>query len=95
MPRYQIEQRHLTHHGRTFHFVSYEGQPAHVARGEAAVPPTWYLMNEGKRREVMPQAVLPAEEVDRLLIEWLDEHVFLAKERANGRRSGSRRAPVV
>ncbi len=77
MIRYHIEQRHLVHRGRTFHFVSYDGQPGHAGRGLPATEPTWYLMAEGKRREVMPHTPgEPAEAVDLLLMAWLDENAF-------------------
>lgn len=93
MIRYHIEQRHIIHRGRTFHFVSYDGQPAHAGRGEPATTPTWYLMTEGKRREVMPHdPAQPAETVDVALMAWLDHHAFGAAEVArivprNSRRS--------
>jgi len=76
MSTYKIDQRHLNHRGRVFHFVSYEGQPANPKREEAAVEPTWFLMGPGRRWSVMPQQVAQAsEEVDRCLIAWLDEHL--------------------
>jgi hypothetical protein len=76
MSNYKVDQRHLNHHGRVFHFVSYEGQPANPRREEAAVEPTWFLMGPARRWAVMPQQVLqPAEDVDRCLIAWLDEHL--------------------
>jgi len=56
---------------RVLHFVSYEGKPAHVGRGEAAEPPMWYLMCEGHRRPVMPHTEgQPPEEVMAALMQW-------------------------
>ena len=56
--------------------MSYEGQPANPRREEPAVEPTWFLMGPGRRWSVMPQhALQPAEEVDRALIEWLEQHL--------------------
>lgn len=76
MSSYKIEQRRLSHSGRTFHFVSYEGQPANPKRDEAAVEPTWFLMGPGRRWSVMPQQATQSEEdVDRCLLAWLDEHL--------------------
>jgi hypothetical protein len=73
----RIEQRRLTHRGRQFHFVSYEGLPANPARLQPATGPAWYLMSAGKRWAVMPhEPALESADVDRLLIEWLDTHVF-------------------
>jgi hypothetical protein len=74
---YKIEQRRLSHRGREFHFVSYEAQAANERRGEPAVPPMWYLMNEGKRRAVLPQ--VPGQslvELDDALLQWVDEQVY-------------------
>ena len=63
---YKFEQRRLIHRGREFHFVSYDAQIANERRGEVAMPPMWYLMNEGKRRPVMEQVPgMPIEELDR------------------------------
>lgn len=77
MAKYSVEQRRLVHRGREFHFVLYEGQPANPKRELPAKEPTWWLMSAGKRWEVMPFQPDQAEpELDRLLIAWLDEHVF-------------------
>jgi len=74
---FKLEQRHLTHRGREFHFVSYEGQVANVARHLGAVEPTWYLINSGKRWPVIAhQPGQEPEELDRQLAEWLERHVF-------------------
>ena len=77
MSSYKVEQRRLSHRGREFHFVSYDAQLANERRGEPAVPPMWYLMNEGKRRPVVPQ--VPGQslvELDGALRQWVDEQVF-------------------
>lgn len=74
---YKIEQRRLTHRGREFHFVSYEGRLANERRSETALPPMWYLMSSGKRLEVMPQT--PGQDeiaLDLALVRWLDQNVF-------------------
>lgn len=76
MTSYKIEQRHLTHRGRAFHFVSYEGRPAHERRGESELPPMWYLMNEGKRLPVMPHLVgQDAAEVEGAFLRWIEERI--------------------
>ncbi|HSA56877.1 MAG TPA: hypothetical protein VLE53_14295 [Gemmatimonadaceae bacterium] len=77
MAAYRNVQRHIVHRGREFHFVSYEGTPADTRREVEAMPPTWYLLNAGKRWPVMPHQVdEPEDEVERRLIEWLDSNVF-------------------
>ena len=77
MSAYRTLQHRLVHRGQTFHFVSYEGQPADVKRLQPAMPPSWYLMLAGKRWMVVPQVseTTPAE-LDRQFGEWLDVHVF-------------------
>ena len=77
MSTHKVEQRRLHHRGREFHFVSYDAQVANERRGEAAIPPMWYLMNEGKRRPVLPHT--PGQELmelDGALLRWVDEQVF-------------------
>ena len=77
MSSYKNEQRRLSHRGREFHFVSYEAQAANERRGEPAIPPMWYLMNEGKRRRVVPH--VPGQtlvELDDALLQWVDEQVY-------------------
>lgn len=77
---HKVEQRRLSHRGREFHFVSYDAQVANERRGQEAVPPMWYLMNEGKRRPVLPH--VPGQELvelDDALLRWVDEQVFGAK----------------
>lgn len=74
---HKVEQRRLHHRGREFHFVSYDAQVANERRGEVAIPPMWYLMNEGKRRPVLPH--VPGQELmelDGALLRWVDEQVF-------------------
>jgi hypothetical protein len=74
---YRNLQRYVVHRGREFHFVSYEGTPADPRRERGAVPPTWFLLNAGKRWAVIPQVADEADDdVDRRLIAWLDENVF-------------------
>ena len=75
--RYRVEQRRITSRGRSFHFVSYEGQPANAARNEPATEAAWFLVSGGYRREVMSQQLdQDVEELDRMLAEWLETHVF-------------------
>jgi hypothetical protein len=60
-----------------FHFVSYEGQAANVTRGVAATEPAWFLVTDGYRWEAMPQHPdQDGDELDSLLREWLEQHVF-------------------
>jgi hypothetical protein len=78
MSSFKLEQRRLTLRGREFHFVSYEGQLANPARHQTATAPTWFLMNAGKRWPVIPHQ--PGQEIgelDRLLAQWLEQHVFV------------------
>lgn len=77
MSGYKTDQCRLLHRGREFHFVSYEGRVANLARAETALPPMWYLMIAGKRYEVMPEAIdKDAAARDRFLAAWLDANVF-------------------
>ena len=77
MSGYKIEQCRITLRSRQFHFVSYEATPANDKRGETAVPPMWYLMNEGHRRQVMPHvAGQDPVALERALSRWVDEHIF-------------------
>jgi hypothetical protein len=79
-----VEQRRLTYRGREFHFVSYDGQPANVKRGQVATAPAWWLMGAGTRWEVIPcRPGQSQEELDRLFTSWLETHVF----RAAGKRA--------
>lgn len=75
--RHRVEQRVITHRGRTFRFISYEGRPANAAREEPATDPAWFLVNAGHRWEVMPHHVdQEVQELDEQLTEWLENHVF-------------------
>jgi hypothetical protein len=77
MSKLVVEQRRLRHRGREFHFVSYEGLPANVKRGQAATLPAWWLMSAGTRFEVMPFQPGPdATALDRDFMAWLDANVF-------------------
>jgi len=73
---YKVEQRQIMHKGRAFHFVSYEGQTADVAKKRTATAPAWYLMNAGTRWEVMPQLQgQDLGELDQLLLDWLERTI--------------------
>ena len=83
MSSYKIEQHRVTHRGRDVHFLSNEAQPANERRGEAAIPPMWYLMQAGKRWPVMPQeSGQTAEAVEQALREWLEANAFTEAEPA-------------
>jgi hypothetical protein len=72
-----VEQVHLRHRDRVFHFVSYQGQPEDRKRNRAAIDPAWFLMNAGKRWEVMPHQPDQAPAArDSLFAAWLEQHVF-------------------
>ena len=72
MSSHKVRQCHLHYRGRSYHFVSYEGHPANERRGEAAMPPMWYLMGPAKRWPVMEHDPgQPDEEVEMRLLEWL------------------------
>ena len=74
---HKVEQRRLSHRGRVFHFVAYEGVPANERRGQPSVPPMWHLMNEGKRRPVMKHLLgQELEELDAALLRWVDQQVY-------------------
>jgi hypothetical protein len=76
---YKFEQRRLIHRGREFHFVSYDAQIANERRGDVAMPPMWYLMNEGKRRPVMEQIPgMAIEDLDRALLAWVEAEIYSA-----------------
>lgn len=75
--RYRVEQRQIMHRGHAFHFVSYEGQEANLARGVPATEPAWFLVSDGYRWEVMPQRPdQEVDELDRMLRDWLETRVF-------------------
>ena len=72
MSSYKVEQCHVRYDGRTFHFVSYDHEPANERRGLPAVPAMWYLMGPAKRWAVMPQvAGQTPEELEAALVDWL------------------------
>lgn len=77
MTKLSVEQVHLRHRNRVFHFVSYQGQPEDPKKKRAAIDPAWFLMNAGKRWEVMPHQPDQAEaERDHLFAVWLERYVF-------------------
>jgi hypothetical protein len=77
MSIYRTQQHRLVHRGQSFHFVSYEGQPADEKRQQPEMPPSWYLMLAGRRRMVSPQvAGASPDDLDRQFGAWLDVHVF-------------------
>jgi hypothetical protein len=92
MSKFTVEQRRLTHRGAAFHFVAYDGQPGNAKRQQPPTKPAWFLMNEGRRWEVMPHKPgQEGEELERLFIAWLDIHVFGIKPSSeNGKRSRDR-----
>jgi hypothetical protein len=72
MSSYKNAQHYLKLRGRDFHFVSYDGQPANIKKGEVEVGPMWYLMGPGKRWPVMPQVEGQSdEEIAKGLKNWL------------------------
>ena len=74
MSTYKVEQQHVQHAGRDFHFVSYDAQPANERKGETAVPPMWYLMGPARRWPVMPHTHGQAElDLQKALVGWLKE----------------------
>lgn len=77
MSSFKMEQKRLTHRGREFHFVSYEGVLANPVKALPATPAAWFLMQGGKRWMVMPLVRDQAPEaVDKGLIQWLESHIF-------------------
>jgi hypothetical protein len=71
------DQHRITLHGRELHFVAYEGIPANERRGQAAVPPAWYLMSGGKRHRVMEYVIgQTVEERDLALRQWAEENAM-------------------
>lgn len=80
MSAYKTSQEFIVYRDRSFHFVSYEGQRADVARHKDELPPTWYLMRASKRWPVMQQ--VPGQERAVLLqqlTDWLEENIFAAE----------------
>ena len=103
MSRHPILQLRVTHRGREFHFVSYEPIVTPANRMLAPSPWTWYLMNEGKRLEVMPHSPEQSpEEVEQHLIRWLESYVYappapsapVVEHRASGAGAGLGPSPV-
>ena len=77
MSSYKTQQHHIVRQGRSFHFVSYEAQPADPKRQQPETPASWYVMLGGKRWIVMPEVGgNSAEELDRMFGEWLAARVF-------------------
>jgi hypothetical protein len=92
MPAFKPQQRHLTIHGRVFHFVAYEGQPANPPRKQEAHPAMWYLMVEGRRCPALPYDPEQTDpEVDRFLERWAMENAFGPAERPAGKRTARTR----
>ena len=94
MSAFKSQQRLLTIRDRAFHFVSYEGQPANVRRGEAASPAMWYLMVEGRRCPALlwePDQSL--DDVDQQLIRWATENAFRPLGEVGAVASPARPAP--
>jgi hypothetical protein len=80
MGAYKTQQLRIVHRGQSFHFVSYEGQPANAKSQQPETPAAWYLMLAGKRWMVIPEVgEATPEELDRQFGEWLDAHVFGAR----------------
>jgi len=70
---FKPEQHRLTVGGRSLHFVAYEGRPAHAGRGEEELPPMWYMMCEGHRKQVMlHEPGQPVEELTAALVAWAE-----------------------
>lgn len=83
MTTYKTDQRRVAHHGREFHFVSYQGATADPRREQAETPAAWYLMAAGKRWRVMLQDPDQSEDdLDHQLHDWLDENVFAGPRNA-------------
>ena len=79
MAGFRHEQRHITHRGRVFNFVSYEAHDAIPSKKVPAMPATWYLISANNRWPAIPlqEEQAPAD-IDALLTEWLERHVFAA-----------------
>ena len=93
MSGYKTDQRHVLHRGREFHFVSYEGHAANPDRGQEAMPPTWFLMQAGKRWEATPQKPdQDPDAVDAMLVRWLEAEIFTAEAEADRARRPRPRA---
>lgn len=71
MSAFKPQQCRITIQDRAFHFVSYEGQPANVAKNQTAEPPMWYLMAAGRRFPTVacnPDHTVP--DVEKVLTTW-------------------------
>lgn len=77
MSKPESRQVRLSHRGRQFHFVSYEGQREDLKRNRPPIAPAWFLMNAGTRWHVMP-FLADQDDGDRddALTAWLESHVF-------------------
>lgn len=83
MSGYKTDQEFVVYRSRRFHFVSYEGQPADLARHRDEQPATWFLMEANKRWPALPQiADQDRGELVRGLTEWLERSVFAGVEPA-------------
>ena len=70
---YKIQQHRITCDGKSYHFVSYPGQPANPRRSEEATGPMWYMMRAGKRWPVMAHDPRQSDaETMRALATWLE-----------------------
>jgi hypothetical protein len=92
---FKSQQRLLNIRGRAFHFVSYEGQPANVKRGEEASPAMWYLMVEGRRCAALVwEQSQSLDDVDRDLTRWAAENAFGSSEAPAPTAGSIRSGPI-
>ncbi len=76
MASFKNEQRRLTLHGRSFHFISYEAQDANPNKKIEAIVASWYLVSSTSRWPAIPlEPGTPDEELDARLMGWLAERV--------------------
>ena len=83
MSAYKTDQEIVVYRDRRFHFVSYEGHAADLARHREELPPTWFLMQANKRWPVMRQ--VPGQdraEMIKLLTDWLERIIFTGNDSA-------------
>jgi len=79
MSGFKPQQRRFEIAGRSFLFVSYEGQPENLARKRPAEPAMWCLMVEGRRCPVTPFiASQSLESLDRTLLRWIQANAMPA-----------------
>jgi hypothetical protein len=72
-----VQQHRLSRYGREFHFVCY-GHGATRGTQASAEPQMWFLMNGGRRLEVLPWVPdQSAGELEAALADWLDGHARL------------------